>query len=102
MKLGKGQAKQGSKFSQRLRCGFGQNIITLDSAIQFKHTNEKTFTSLSLLLASSAVMSQQLPAELQTPEVVSVNRMPMRASAFAFESKAMATKAGRRRNLNTL
>lgn len=53
---------------------------------------KKLFTSLSLLLASSAVMSQQLPAELQTPEVVSVNRMPMRASAFAFESKAMATK----------
>lgn len=53
---------------------------------------KKLFTSLSLLLASSAVMSQQLPAELQTPEVVSVNRMPMRASAFAFESKAMAAK----------
>ncbi|WP_410522653.1 sugar-binding domain-containing protein, partial [Pedobacter sp. KBW06] len=53
---------------------------------------KKLFTSLSLLLASSAVMSQQLPAELQTPEVVSVNRMPMRASAFAFESKAVAAK----------
>ncbi|NQX42055.1 beta-galactosidase [Pedobacter steynii] len=53
---------------------------------------KKLFTSLSLLLASSAVMSQQLPAELQTPEVVSVNRMPMRASAFAYESKTMAAK----------
>lgn len=50
------------------------------------------FTTLSLLLASSAVMSQQLPTELQTPEVVAVNRMPMRASAFAYESKALASK----------
>lgn len=53
---------------------------------------KKLFTSLSLLLTSVAAMSQQLPAELQTPEVVSVNRMPMRASAFAFESKALASK----------
>lgn len=53
---------------------------------------KKFFTSLSLLLAASAVMGQQLPAELQTPEVVSVNRMPMRASGFAYESRALATK----------
>ncbi|WP_316793185.1 glycoside hydrolase family 2 TIM barrel-domain containing protein [Pedobacter frigoris] len=50
------------------------------------------FTTFSLLLASSAIMAQQLPTELQTPEVVSVNRMPMRASAFAFENKALASK----------
>ncbi|MEO6135743.1 MAG: glycoside hydrolase family 2 TIM barrel-domain containing protein, partial [Ginsengibacter sp.] len=34
--------------------------------------------------------SQSLPTELQTPEIVSVNRMPMRASAFAFETKDLA------------
>jgi len=50
------------------------------------------FTTLSLVLATSAVFGQQLPAELQTPEVVSVNRMPMRASAFAFENKELASK----------
>ncbi|WP_448635984.1 hypothetical protein [Pedobacter panaciterrae] len=53
----------------------------------------RTFlTTLSLLLATSAVIGQQLPSELQTPEVVSVNRMPMRASAFAFENKNLASK----------
>lgn len=36
--------------------------------------------------------AQQLPSELQTPEVVSLNRMPMRASAFAFENRELATK----------
>ncbi|MGO4292536.1 glycoside hydrolase family 2 TIM barrel-domain containing protein [Chitinophaga sp. RAB17] len=34
--------------------------------------------------------AQQLPTELQTPEVVSVNRMPMRATAFAYESNTLA------------
>lgn len=34
--------------------------------------------------------AQDLPTELQTPEVVSVNRMPMRAQAFAFENRALA------------
>ncbi len=34
--------------------------------------------------------AQQLPIELQTPEIVSVNRMPMRASAFAFENRELA------------
>lgn len=38
------------------------------------------------------VHAQGLPTELQTPEVVSVNRMPMRATAFAFENKALAKK----------
>ncbi|MCW3464606.1 glycoside hydrolase family 2 TIM barrel-domain containing protein [Chitinophaga nivalis] len=34
--------------------------------------------------------AQELPAELQTPEVVSVNRMPMRASSFAYENLPLA------------
>ncbi len=35
---------------------------------------------------------QSIPSELQTPEIVSLNRMPMRAQAFAFENKELATK----------
>ena len=34
--------------------------------------------------------AQSLPAELQDPEVVSLNRMPMRNTAFAFESRQLA------------
>src|SRR6476620_11222680 len=34
--------------------------------------------------------AQDLPTELQTPEIVSVNRMLMRASAFAFENTRLA------------
>ena len=44
------------------------------------------------LFAFSLSLTAQLPTELQTPEIVSVNRMPMRASAFAFESKELAVK----------
>ena len=47
---------------------------------------------LFLVSGSTFVQAQDLPVELQTPEIVSVNRMPMRAEAFAFESKALATK----------
>lgn len=35
---------------------------------------------------------QGLPSELQNPAVVSVNRMPMRASAYAFESAGLANQ----------
>jgi len=46
---------------------------------------------LSFLTVYGA-LAQQLPTELQTPEIVSVNRMPMRATAFAYENKALAEK----------
>ena len=36
--------------------------------------------------------AQNLPYELQHPEVVSVNRMPMRAHAFAYENQLLADK----------
>lgn len=36
--------------------------------------------------------AQPVPSELQTPEIVSVNRMPMRAAAFAFENATLAGK----------
>ena len=48
---------------------------------------------LVLSLAVSNVLSQSsLPTELQTPEIVSVNRMPMRANAFAYENAELAEK----------
>jgi beta-galactosidase len=49
--------------------------------------------SISLLVGLSlvaAAFAQDLPTELQTPEIVSVNRMPMRAAAFAFENTSLA------------
>ena len=36
--------------------------------------------------------AQGLPTELQTPEIVSVNRLPMRASAFTYENRQLAEK----------
>lgn len=38
------------------------------------------------------LFAQALPEELQTPDIVSVNRMPMRANAFAYENKTLAKK----------
>ncbi|MFT4093806.1 MAG: glycoside hydrolase family 2 TIM barrel-domain containing protein [Niabella sp.] len=48
--------------------------------------------SLCLIFSVTALLAQGLPSELQTPEVVAVNRMPMRATSFAYESKALAEK----------
>lgn len=42
--------------------------------------------------------AQQLPSELQTPEVVSINRMPMSASAFAFENRDLANKKAKEKS----
>ncbi|MFB6454266.1 glycoside hydrolase family 2 TIM barrel-domain containing protein [Chitinophaga sp. Hz27] len=53
----------------------------------------------SLALTSQA---QQLPTELQTPEVVSVNRMPMRASAFAYENQSLAQQREKEKSANFL
>ncbi|NLR82176.1 glycoside hydrolase family 2 TIM barrel-domain containing protein [Chitinophaga eiseniae] len=56
-----------------------------------------------LLVALTALCTrtwaQQLPGELQTPEVVSVNRMPMRATSFAFENETLAQQ--REKNAST-
>ncbi len=49
------------------------------------------FLTISLFLLSY-VNAQNLPVELLTPEIVSVNRMPMRANAFAYENRALAEK----------
>jgi beta-galactosidase len=45
--------------------------------------------SLSIL---STVRAQNLPVELQTPGIVSINRLPMKATAFAYESSELAKK----------
>jgi len=47
-------------------------------------------TSLCIGLIALSSTAQTLPSELQSPEIVSVNRMPMRASAFAFENRELA------------
>ena len=53
-----------------------------------------------IFFAGTALYStaQDLPVELQTPELVSVNRMPMRAEAFAFESSELARQREKERS----
>lgn len=48
--------------------------------------------SLFILYPVINLLAQKLPEELQTPEIVSVNRMPMRATAFAYENRDLAEK----------
>ena len=56
-------------------------------------------TTVPALLISSCLLGQ-LPGELQTPELVSINRMPMRNSAFAYENMAMAKQYDREKSAN--
>ncbi|WP_101446606.1 glycoside hydrolase family 2 TIM barrel-domain containing protein [Pontibacter ramchanderi] len=42
------------------------------------------------LFLFTSLHAQQLPSELLTPQVVELNRMPMRAVSFAFENRALA------------
>ena len=53
---------------------------------------KKSYIFITLLFAALFINAQELPTELQTPEIVSVNRMPMRAQFYAFENRAMAEK----------
>src|SRR6478672_10527505 len=50
----------------------------------------KIFAFLLSFLVVYTIDAQHLPYELQTPEIVSLNRQPMKASAFAFESRELA------------
>ncbi len=50
------------------------------------------FSLAAISLGTTTLYGQNLPTELQTPEIVSVNRMPMRAESFAFENKDLAVK----------
>lgn len=51
---------------------------------------KRIITSLALTFIVLSSTAQSLPSELQSPEIVAVNRMPMRASAFAFENRELA------------
>lgn len=51
----------------------------------------KMLAVAGLLFAINA-KAQVLPSELQTPQIVEVNRMPMRAESFAYENKTLAEK----------
>jgi len=51
-----------------------------------------TFQGMLLLFFIGGVNAQSLPTELQTPDIVAVNRMPMRSSAFAYENGLLASK----------
>jgi beta-galactosidase len=53
---------------------------------------------LALIPLCTKGWAQQLPTELQTPEVVSVNRMPMRTSAFAYENLSLAAQQEKERS----
>ncbi|TKC09931.1 DUF4981 domain-containing protein [Pedobacter polaris] len=53
---------------------------------------KKIIPLLTLSILVWQLQAQELPVELQTPEIVSINRMPMRANAYAFESRALAEK----------
>jgi len=50
------------------------------------------FAGLLLLFCVECTIAQSLPTELQTPEIVAINRMPMRSSAFAYENVLLACK----------
>jgi beta-galactosidase len=53
---------------------------------------KKNFFLLILSICALQVQAQDLPVELQTPEIVSVNRLPMRAQSYAYENRALAEK----------
>lgn len=68
------------------------------SATAFEKSSNRFIAQVLIiccLLPIRSLWAQSLPVELQTPEIVSENRMPMRATAFAFENRTLA-KAGDR------
>ena len=67
---------------------------------QILHNNyKKLLVTVAVLLANICVIAQ-LPAELQTPELISINRMPMRANAFAFENAETAKAFDKEKSAN--
>lgn len=71
-------------------------------AILFQTVHRKykrLFVTVAVLLANICVIAQ-LPAELQTPELISINRMPMRANAFAFENVETAKAFDKEKSAN--
>jgi beta-galactosidase len=58
----------------------------------------KTFILSLLSVFALHTQAQELPTELQTPEIVSVNRLPMRAQAFAFENQELASERAKEKS----
>lgn len=59
-------------------------------------------TAFVLLAATSLSLGQTLQPDWEEPEVVAINRLPMRASYFAFESLALAQAGDRARSARFL
>ena len=64
----------------------------------FRNMKNVKIAIIALLL--SANIFAQLPAELLNPEIISINRMPMRNNAFAFENKEKAKQYDREKSAN--
>lgn len=62
------------------------------------YMNERRLLAAFLLLSN--MIFAQLPAELQNPGIVSLNRLPMRNSAFGFESLEKAKQYDREKSAN--
>ncbi|MCD0488703.1 DUF4981 domain-containing protein [Pedobacter sp. MC2016-14] len=52
----------------------------------------------SLIVFAKGLFAQELPYELLATDVVAVNRQPMKASAFAYENKALATQRSKEKS----
>ncbi|RYY56846.1 MAG: DUF4981 domain-containing protein [Chitinophagaceae bacterium] len=60
-----------------------------------KRLTGQGFVFLFGVLSSGAARAQELPYELQSPDIVATNRMPMRASSFRYETPELAAKRDR-------
>lgn len=81
------------------------NTICMNSNLSETISGTKRFKYGSLILVFvlfSNICFGQLPPELQNPELVSINRMPMRANAFAFENWASANGFDKEKSANFL
>ena len=60
----------------------------------------KNYLLMVAVLLLSVKAFAQLPPELQNPEIISINRMPMRSSAFGFENMEKAKQYDREKSVN--
>ncbi len=54
--------------------------------------------SFWMFLFSLPLLAQELPLPLQTPEIVEINRVPMRATSYGYERKDLAEKGAREKS----
>lgn len=74
-----------------------QSLIKSTEVGSIKHIVMTVF----MLLLSTTIFAQ-LPAELLNPEIISINRMPMRNNAFGFENMEKAKQYDREKSANFL